>query len=259
MKKSYQAPTVRKAFQILSLVCEANRGVRITDLSRRLKISKSTVHGIVSVLEDVGALVRNPKTKSFTPGVTLFELGKAAFSRIDLKPIAHPVMETLMQKAQESVFLGIKNGEYVTILDIVESPQDLKITAPIGTRIPLLAGATGKVFMASMPDEEIHSLVQKKGIRKYTEHTITDPTLFLKEIHKARKDEFALDDEEYISGVRAVAVPIRSENSQVSAIWVVGFKPRMNRKKMAALVKETRRAAEIIRMRIQTQPSASSQ
>jgi DNA-binding IclR family transcriptional regulator len=259
MIKTYQAPTVRKAFRILSLVCEAGEGCRISDLSKKLKISKSTVHGIVSVLEELGALIRNPKTKRFTPGITLFELGKSAFSRIDLKEIAHPVMETLMHHAQESVFLGIRNGNHVTILDIVESPQDLKITAPIGTRIPLFAGATGKVFLAPMPDEEIKLLIQKKGIRRYTEHTITNPILFLKEIHKARKNQYALDDEEYISGVRAVAVPIRSETSLVSAIWVVGFKPRMSRKKMSALVRETASAAETIRTRMNAQKSGSLQ
>lgn len=251
--ETYQAPTVRKAFQILSLVCETSQGVRLSDLSKQLQISKSTVHGIVSALEDIGALIRNPLTKRFTLGMTLFELGKAAFSRIDLKETARPIMEHLMERAQESVFLGVRNGEHVTILHIVESKQDLKITAPVGTRIPLLAGATGKVFMACITDERIRTLIQKKGIRKYTEHTITNPERFLKEIHKARQNGFAIDDEEYISGVRAVAASIKSEGPLNSAIWVVGFKPRMTRKKISILVKETRQVAETISERIKSQ------
>src|SRR4030042_2444215 len=151
--ETYQAPTVRKAFQILSLVCETSQGVRLSELSKQLKISKSTVHGIVSALEDIGALIRNPLTKRFTLAIPLFELGKAAFSRIDLKETARAIMEHLMELAQESVFLGVRNGEHVNILHIVESKQDLKITAPVGTRIPLPAGATGKVFMAFFMDE----------------------------------------------------------------------------------------------------------
>lgn len=250
MVESYKAPTVKKAFQILKLVSESDPGARISDLSEKLKISKSTVHGITSALVEIGALSRNPLSKKFTLGVTLFELGKAAFSRIDLKDTARPVMKNLMEQAQETVFLGVRNGEHVIILDIVESRQDLKITAPVGTRIPLFAGAVGKVILASMTDKEAKALVREKGISKFTENTIIHPPDFLTEIENARQNGFAFDDEEYISGVRAVASSIKTKGAYSAAIWVVGFKPRMGSDKMKALARNTRQAAELIRRRI---------
>jgi DNA-binding IclR family transcriptional regulator len=150
MSTKYEAPSVKKAFQILGLISEKSQGLGISELSKQLAIGKSTVLGVTSALERVGAIVRDPTTKRFTLGFTLFELGRLAHSRFDLKDVARPFMEALMEKTQTSVFLGIQNREHVTILDIVESRQDLKITAPTGATIPLLAGAVGKVFLAYM-------------------------------------------------------------------------------------------------------------
>ena len=78
MSLKYQAPTVRKAFQILELVSRNASRLTLSDISRELAISKSTVHGIAAALEDAGALVRDPSTRRYAPGLALYELGRAA-------------------------------------------------------------------------------------------------------------------------------------------------------------------------------------
>jgi len=250
MVTKYKAPTVKKAFQILRLISRADHGIRISNLSKDLGLSKSTVHGITAALEEQGAIIRDLRTKRYTLGLTLFELGRAAYSRIDLKDLARPVMEDLMEKAEESVFLGVKNGNRVTIIDIVESMHDLKITSPIGTSLPLLAGATGKVFLASMEEKEVKSLLRLNQLPRYTENTITDLEHYLTEIRTVCEKGYATDDEEYISGVRALAAPVREINHLMSAIWVVGFKSSMDKAKMSAIAKEIKHAAEEIGHRV---------
>ena len=99
MVTKYKAPTVKKAFQILRLISRDDNGIRISNLSKDLGLSKSTVHGITAALEEQGAIIRDLRTKRYTLGLTLFELGRAAYSRIDLKDLARPVMEDLMEKA----------------------------------------------------------------------------------------------------------------------------------------------------------------
>ncbi len=242
----YEAPSVRRAFQILDLVAKRDNRLTISDLSRELGISKSTVHGIAQALEGIGAIIRDDKTKRYTLGLTLFELAHTVYSRIDLKDIARPVLEDLMRSTRQSVFLGIRSGDRVSIVDIVESAQDLKITAHIGARLPLLVGATGKIFMASLAEREAAKLIRSQGLRRTTEKTITDPARYMEEIRKARAAGYALDDEEYLQGVRAVAVPIHAPGRQMSAIWVVGFSQSMKAERMTAIAVETRTAAEAI-------------
>ena len=145
MTEKYKAPSVKKAFQILRLISMAEQDIGISDLAKRLKISKGTIHGITTALEEEGAVRRDPTTKRYALGYTLFELGRRTNMPMDLKQVARPFMEKLMQETKVSVFLGVFNRDHVTVIDGVESISDLKITAQTGTNLPLLAGATGKV------------------------------------------------------------------------------------------------------------------
>lgn len=242
----YEAPSVKKAFQILDLVARRDNRLTISDLSRELGIGKSTVHGITHALEGIGAIVRDGKTRRYTLGMTLLELAHTVYTRIDLKDIARSTLEDLMRATRQNVFLGIRSDDHVSIVDIVESTQDLKITAHIGARLPLLVGATGKAFMAVLAENEAAQLIRAKGLRRDTERSITDPEKYMKEIRRARISGYALDDGEYLQGVRAVAVPIHAPGWQTSAIWVVGFSQSMKAEKMTAIAVETKGAAEAI-------------
>jgi IclR family KDG regulon transcriptional repressor len=242
----YEAPSVKKAFQILELVARRDNRLTLSDLSRELGISKSTVHGIAQALEGIGVIVRSEKTKCYTLGMTLLQLAHAAYARIDLKDVARPVLEDLMRSTQQTVFLGIRSGDRVSIIDIVESTQDLKITAHIGARIPLLVGATGKIFLASLAEQEADKLIRTEGLRRNTARSITDPVRYMEEIRKVRESGYALDDGEYLQGIRAVAAPIHAAGQQMSAIWVVGFSQSMKSEKMTAIAVETKDAAEAI-------------
>ena len=251
--KRYGAPSVKKAFAILSAISSSKDGLGVSELARDLSMAKSTVHGMTSALEEVGAVMRDPQTKRFKLGFTLFEIGRSAYSQIDLKTSSRPIMESLMEKTQTSVFLGILNWDHVTVLDIVESRQDFKITAPVGTTIPLLAGAVGKAFLATMDEEQALKILKSKGLPRFTENTIADTELYYEELKKVRQKGYAVDDEEYILGVRAVASALMGLGQLKSAIWVVGFKASLDEKKMKTITRETLKAAEAISRRIQDQ------
>jgi DNA-binding IclR family transcriptional regulator len=225
----------------------------VSELAKKLKMAKSTVHGMTSALEELGAVMRNPLTKKYKLGFTLLEIGRSAYSQVDLKTSARPVMEDLMEKTQTSVFLGILNWDHVTVLDIVESRQDLKITAPVGTTIPMLAGAVGKVFLASMVEEQARKLVKSIGLPRFTDNSIVDAAAYFQELKQVREKGFAVDDEEYILGVRAVASPLVGLGQLQSAIWIVGFKASLDEKKMKTLTGQTQEAAKAISRRIQEQ------
>lgn len=251
--KKYGAPSVKKAFAILSAISSSRGGLGVSELAKNLKMAKSTVHGMTSALEELGAVMREPLTKKYKLGFTLLEIGRSAYSQIDLKTSSRPVTEELMKKSRTSVFLGILNWGQVTILDIVESRQDLSITAPVGSTIPLLAGAVGKVFLASMAEEEAAKIINSKGLPRFTENSIVDQELYFNELELVRENGYAVDDEEYIMGVRAVAAPLIGLGQLRSAIWAVGFKASLDETRMNELALETHQAAKTISLRIQEQ------
>jgi DNA-binding IclR family transcriptional regulator len=256
MSEKYLAPSVKRAFDILKIISTSREGIGLNEISRKLGIAKSTVHGIISALEDVGAVRRDPATRRYEMGLTLFELGRQIYTQNNLREVARPVMETLMQEVQETVFLCTLNGNQrsILVLDTVECGHDLKITSPIGSTLPLFSTAPGKAILAIMDDEEIRRLIKEKGITRYTERSITDPEQLIEEIRSVRDNGYAADYEEYMSGVRAVAAHISGERNLSAAIYVVGFKTSLNKEKMDILSKRVKEAARKINMRIKELP-----
>lgn len=251
--KKYNAPSVKKAFAILAAISSSQKGLGVSEIAKGLNIAKSTVHGMAAALEELGTVIRDPVTKKYRLGFTLLEIGRLAYSRVDLKTVARPVMEELMEATQTSVFLGILNWDHVTVLDIVESRQALKITAPVGTTMSISAGAVGKVFRASMDVTQSIKIITEQGLPRYTENSIVDPDKYLAEIRKVRENGFAVDDEEYIMGVRAVASPLLGLGQLSSAIWTVGFKAALDDEEMKILCQKTLKAAEAISRSIKEQ------
>jgi DNA-binding IclR family transcriptional regulator len=247
MKKTgYFAPSVKKAFQILQMIADSPSGLGVSDLSKKLGMGKSTVHGITMGLEALGVLVRDPVQKKFNLGFTLLELCRKGYGKIELRDVARGPIERLMEKVGETVFLGVTNGDHVTILDMVESQNDMKITSPPGTRLPLLAAATGKVFLAQFEEKKAREIIQKMGLARFTPKSIFDPKKFLKEAAETKKRGYAVDDEEYMSGVRAVAAPIQTASPPLAAIWVVGFTSSLDDQKMKTVICEIQEAAREI-------------
>lgn len=252
MSERYLAPSVKRAFEILKIISSSGDGIGLNEISRRLDIAKSTVHGIISALEDVGAVRREPATRRYELGLTVFELGRQIYTQIDLRGIAKPVMEELMEGVQETVFLCTLNGDRrsLVVLDITECRHDLKITSPVGSTLPLFSTAPGKAILAIMDDKEIREIIREKGLTKHTEKSITDPEEFLQDIRDVRQKGYAVDYEEYMSGVRAVAVSITGVKNLPAAIYVVGFKTGLNEEKMDILKKRVREAGKTINIRI---------
>lgn len=252
MAKTYQAPIVKKAFIILNAISKSPRGLKISELSAGLDISKSTVHGITAALEEQGAVIRDLETKRYSIGPTLIALGKAVYEEIDFKDIARPFLEDLMEQCEESVFFGVKSGDRVTIIDIIESRKDIKITSPIGTTLPLMAGAVGKLLLSRMDSRDLEKYLSTHPLIRYTPKTIIDPEQYTLELEKTRQTGYATDDEEYLSGVRAVAVPIHQYRAYSLAVWVVGFKASMTKKKIPSIIEQTLSAARKINRSLPT-------
>jgi IclR family KDG regulon transcriptional repressor len=120
----------------------------------------------------------------------------------------------------------------------VESRNEMKITSPPGTRLPLLAGATGRVLLSQIEKGKAEEMIQKKGLVRYTPKTVIDPKQFLREVEMVKKQGYALDDEEYIPGVRAIAAPLFFTSSPPAALWVVGFTSTMDDQKVKTIIRE---------------------
>ncbi len=242
-----RVPALDKCFKILDLAARSNNGIGISEAAKTLGYNKSTVFNIVHTLASLGILANGNNAK-FVLGPRLYVLGRLASQNFSLVDVAHPWLEKVTAQTKLSSFLGVRSGDRVTIIDKVDSPIEIKVSSEVGMRIPLLAGATGKVFLAQMPDDKVVELLARKELKAYTSRSCTDPVKYLQTVREVRRQGFALDDEEYIEGIRAIAVPLRTlQSGALSAIWVVGLSSQLKDVEVdqyRALLKEAGRNIE---------------
>jgi DNA-binding IclR family transcriptional regulator len=227
MATNYRAPAIKRTVQIIEHLAGCPAPRRLSDLSSHFGLSKSSLHGILHTLVEEEWLVKD-ETGGFSLSRHLLEVVQPAFSDLDVRWLAKPFMEELSADLGETVFLGRPEGKRVVVEECIQGTKEMCIGSQAGVRIPLLAGALGKLFLAdTKEDGEILEVLRESGIPRFTENTITDPQAYLEEIGRVRERGYALDDEEYLRGVRAVAVPVRKYGETVAALWVVGFTSQM--------------------------------
>ncbi len=242
-------PAVDRAAQILQIIASTETALGVSELSRQLGFNKSTTHDILNTLCRHHFLERDDATKTYRLGYALAELGHRVGERMDLRAVAHPRLVALAHAVEETVILGTYHDGHVAIIDREEAPHEVKITAPLGRRLYYSAGVFGKIFLAALPEADANKLIREKPLRTYTAKSITKITAYRAELEQVRAQGYALDDEEYLAGVRAVAAPVNdAQGCVVAALSVVGFGTRLPNTKLLQIAKQTREtAAEISR------------
>jgi IclR family transcriptional regulator, KDG regulon repressor len=242
----YNAPALKKALEIIRLIVRENKPLGVTEIARILALSKSTTFGILKSLEGEGLVLKVESNKKYIAGGELFELSRRVLRSADLTSIARSFLERLVEQVDETVFLGVREDDIVKVLEVVEPRKELKISSPVGARFSLFAGVIGKIFLAPLRNEEILSVLAAHKLPQFTENSITDPGAFLEEIEKTRLSGYAVDFEEYLTGMRAVATLIYSGRLPVGAIWIVGFTSSLNDGKLPHVITHLKQTAEEI-------------
>ncbi len=245
----YKAPAVGKAFELLRVVARSRQGLSLSELAVKLGYSKSTTHGLVHALMHEGALVQANGGKKLLLGSTVVELAFQSWNYLIINRAAQPILEELRKEIGESVFLGVfnRNNARAIIMATSEASKPLKISSPPGTSISLFAGAVGKVFLAGMEDARALELIREKGLPRFTENSIVGEDDLMGELERVRERGWALDDEEYIPGVRAVAASIGNLHGLPMAIWVVGFAGNMGDDQINRITQATLDTTEKLR------------
>lgn len=254
----YNAPIIKKAIEILRLLVKEYEPMGVTEIAKNLCISKSTAYGILQSFQEEGMVSKDTVTKKYTIGREMMKLAKMVFKGQDLVSVARPFLEHLAELVDETVFLGVREYDSVKILEVVEAKKDFKISSPIGTKLPINAGATGKIFLSIMSNDDIVNLLSEKGLPEYTENSITDINRYIEEIEKTRRLGYSLDMGEYLKGVVSAGTLVYQERKPVGAIWFVGFFSSMIDERLNSIIAHLKHTAEQISIRISFNPAAEN-
>ncbi|MGC8942055.1 MAG: IclR family transcriptional regulator [Sulfurihydrogenibium sp.] len=215
-KSDYVVQNIDLAFDILFYIAR-KQSVKIKDLEEKFSVSTNTLEKILETLVMRGYLDFNKRKKIFTLGIKNFELGNSYISHSEIRRQARPYLQKLAEEFQENVYLATRSGFEIVYIDIYEVPRNVAVKSRVGRLLPMYASASGKVHLAFMEKEDLEEFFKEVKLEKFTENTITDKNLLLKELEEVRKKGYAIDNEEWEKEVRCLSVPVRDYSGDVVA------------------------------------------
>jgi IclR family KDG regulon transcriptional repressor len=221
-----------KTFDILDVFLHGQEELSVTEMAKLLALNKTTVSRIMLRLEKRGYLKQIEKRGKYSLGTIFLEFSGIIKSRLKIRDIAIPHLYELSRLVQESTILAVWDGRGTAITEsfhdtIVSSP--LKVVPDEGISMPLYCTCLGKIFLASMSDDELQEYLKNTRLEQRTTNTIIDARKLSQQIARIRKEGVALDDEEYAVGVRGIAAGLYNVDSKVvGSIGILAPSARMS-------------------------------
>lgn len=233
---------MERVLEMLEVISEGER--KIKEIAKAMSLPRTTVYRLLSTLEPWGYVRRNPETGGYRLGFRLFELGSRLVQQTGFEEEAQPRMEELSRRSGETVNLAVLDGFQVLYVKKVESKEPLKMGILVGTRVPAHCSGLGKAMLAFSDPSEVERYLAGSELKGYTPNTITSTSVLREELDRIWKQGYAIDNEEYFTGIRCVAAPVLNHNGQVAAgVSISGPVVRMTWKRMRLLEVDLRACA----------------
>jgi len=212
--------TLDNSLELLKYFTKQTPAWGVRELAKEMNISHSIVYRILSTFENHGFLFQNPETKKYELGIRFLEYGQIVKEKIHLSDMIFPVMKRLSEQTGESVFLTWLDGSEGVCVEIAESKQTIKYMVTVGSRSPLYAGSN-KVMMAYLSKEKQLAIIEK-GLRSFTDKTITDAKQLLQVLDEVKAKRWCLSVGEYTEATFGLAVPLFNHKQEIIASLAIG-------------------------------------
>lgn len=187
----------------------------LSEVARATGLSRAAARRFLLTLEQLGYVRQARGRFALTPRV--LELGYAYLSSLTLPEVAQPHLERLVEQVHESSSVSVLDGDDVVYVARVPTRRIMSVTISVGTRFPAYATSMGRVLLSGVPDEQLDATLSRADLRKLTARTITSVDVLRAAIQQARRQGYAIVDEELEIGLRSIAVPIRDAAGAVVA------------------------------------------
>jgi DNA-binding IclR family transcriptional regulator len=237
--------SARRALEILEQLTRDPRPVGFAELADELGYPRSSLHGLLATLTDMGWVELDERTRTYGLGLRAWEAGRAYLHGRDLVERARPYMERVRDELDETVQLAVLDGPEVVYVGRVDGSHRLVTSYTVGGRVTAHASAGGKALLSLLDPEELERRFGGVRLERYTPQTITNARQFRAELAETRRRGYGVDAEEYTVGVRCIAMPVFDhEGEPVAALSVsvptVRFDAKRQNRALAVLTENAR-------------------
>lgn len=231
--------SARTTLDVFEAVAE-HQPVGVSDLARRLKLTKATAQRCLLTLRNAGWIrAQNGSATKWVITAKSFSLGRQALASGQLRDVVLPIMVKLQEATRESIYLMIEDGRDCIGIERIEGSLPVRFFIPIGERVKLHAASSGKTFLAYYSEPALDAYIEA-GLERVTPQTIRDPRELRRQLALIKKRGWSMSIDEFADGTSAVAAPILDRQDRPVASIVIALPtnrfPKRLHARYAALV-----------------------
>lgn len=216
---SQSIAAVERAIDVLLLFGLGGKGdLGVTEISGELGLSKAAVHRILTSLRSRDLIALDPDSRRYQLGPAALGLGRAYLQRIDVRSMAAPELAWLSSESEETATLSIRTGDVRMYVDQVIPDREVRMEVALGVPYPLHAGASSKAFLAYLPPTDLDAYIQRSGLSRMTDATVTDEKALRAELAEIRARGYALSFGERQAGAASAAAPVLDHENRPAAV-----------------------------------------
>ena len=220
MNETNLVQSVDRALRIIEFLAENPTGAGITEISKSLGLSKGTVHRLISTLKERDFAYQSSNTQLYRLSYKILYLYNCISNNIDMFKVSRPIIRKFADKVDATVHLATldekrSNIVYIDRIEPMNSQKPFVMSSRVGKKAPCYCTAAGKMLLSQYSDDEIRDIMKGEEYKTYTDKTIKNIDEFLEEIHKVRKQGYALDENEYDHGIICISIPIYNSNGKI--------------------------------------------
>lgn len=213
--RKVQIPPNLRLIRLVEIVAEAGAPVSRADLTKALALPKATVHRLLSTAEQAGLLQRHIDGRSYGPGRRLHRLATQTLASERVREERVSLLSGLAEAVGETCNIAVPGRTAMIYLERVETHWPLRIQLPIGTQVPFNCTASGKMYLSSLRADRLDRLLANLPLQRNTDRSIVDRKRLVADLKDTRRRGYSRDDEEFMDGMAAIAVPITDENGRL--------------------------------------------
>jgi DNA-binding IclR family transcriptional regulator len=223
-QQSFRLPAVDRAMSLFELLAESPAGLTLSQLSRKLDIPKSTTHYLLYTLHRRGYVQRSvPDGRHYSLGLRFADVARGDTAELSLRTMAVPYLRQIVARLDLTATLAVRRSAEAVLIARVESRHDEGGGAWVGRHMDLHCTAQGKALIAHLSDEELSKLFAGRELARFTTKTICSLSALKAHLIEVRARGFAINDEEMVPGIRAVAAPlVDSMGTVIASVTVRG-------------------------------------
>jgi DNA-binding IclR family transcriptional regulator len=248
-KKSTQPPFIQsldRGLTLLQFVAQSKRPVSLGEMAELIGVDRSSAFRLAHTLRRRGFLSCPPARKDYVLGSSIWTLSRGYDWSNTLVEVAHRELKFLASEINETAHLAVREGNSALFIDSAHANHVIAVAGQIGELVPLYCTAHGKALLADADEDSLRKQFGAGPLKKHTSSTITTLKALARECASISSRGYAIDEAEFLGGVRCVAAPIRFANEIVGSIGISAPESRFAKSAIADYAKKVCRVAERI-------------